>query len=640
MVLETSLAILTARVTTSRDVVVGRATPEGPVLLLRLEIDLLMSVSAVLARVSSGRRQAVDCPSAETLFVLRELPDVDESRDVEVFIEYGANLIDEAHIGQWTRMWEQLLREIADGPERSLRGLALMSCEDERELLAQGDRLSKAPLFVPVTRLIARAAAIYEAGTAVEYGDQRVTYRELSRQANHLAEGLSRYGVKRGDVVAVFIDRGIELVVAQLAVMAAAAVPLPIDPELPARRVDAMLAGSRARLVLSSDSGAIGVSNILPVLDVVTMLGDIPDSCTATLAVEEVTSDDASYVLFTSGSTGRPKGVVNTHGALANRLAWMQDTYQLTQSDSILYKTPISFDVSMWEWLWPLTAGACVVVAENGTQRDPVAIARDIRRHGVTLVHFVPSMLRHFTAQPEAADCPTLRQIICSGEELTPAAVDEALSIFPAVDNLYGPTEAAIDVTWWSCSHGDDKTPIGRPIPGVSLRVVDGAGGLVPVGVPGELLIGGIALARGYSSRPGRTASTFVADSWADGKRLYRTGDRVRWREPGVLEFLGRLDAQVKIRGVRVEPMEVEIVLGTFPGVLEGVVVVQIDDRKGPKLVAYVTGSVVLDDLRAYLRTRLPEVMVPHPIIGLDEMPRTASGKIDRARLSEVMTAP
>ena len=510
----------------------------------------------------------------------------------------------------------------------------VLTAAERTLLLAAGDRTGEAAPFVPVTDLIAEMAEHHGDDVAVEFGAARLAYRNLWRLALQLAGHLNAYGIRRGDVVAVQLDRSLELVVAQLAVLAHGAVLLPLDPEQLPQRVDAMLSDSGARLVLSGDAGPVGRVSQQPVLDVVTALSDTPDERTRVPRAEPLSPEDASYVLFTSGSTGRPKGVVNTHGGIANRIAWMQDTYRLTPDDHVLYKTPVSFDVAMWEWLWPLTVGARVVVADVGAQRDPVAIARTIRDHGVTITHFVPSMLRLFTAQPEARDCRTLRQIVCSGEEFTPVAVDEALEICSAVDNLYGPTEAAIDVTWWACRPGATTTPIGGPISGVRLRVVDERGELVPIGVPGELLVGGIALARGYVNRPGLTARAFIPDRWTDGARLYRTGDRVRWRELGVLEFLGRLDAQVKIRGVRVEPGEVEAVLSAIPGVLEGVVVVQQDERRGPQLAAFVTGSADPDTLRGNLRTALPEVMVPHEITRLDSMPRTPSGKIDRAGLA------
>lgn len=522
---------------------------------------------------------------------------------------------------------------------RTRTGFPALSDDERDVLLAAGDRTGEAAPFVPIIESIFAIAEGHGDEVAAEFRSEQLCYGDLRRLAQHLAGLLEGWDIRRGDVVAVLLERSLDLVIAQLAVVAYGAILLPLDPEHPPQRIDAMLSDARARLVLSGDAGPVGRTSLLPVLDVVAALAEAPAVPPPVPARDPLSPDDGSYTLFTSGSTGSPKGVINTHGGIANRIAWMQDTYRLTCEDRVLYKTPVSFDVAMWEWLWPLSAGARIVVADVGAQRDPVAIARTIRDHGVTVTHFVPSMLRPFTAQPEARECHTLRQIVCSGEELTPTAVDEALEICPAIDNLYGPTEAAIDVTRWACRAGAERTPIGRPISGVRLRVVDGDGELVPVGVPGELLIGGVALARGYVSRPGLTARAFVPDRWAEGARLYRTGDRVRWSEPGVLEFVGRLDTQVKIRGVRVEPGEVESVLGAIPGVVGSVVVVQQDEHRGPQLAAFVTGFVDLDALRGRLRAVLPEVMVPHQITRLEAMPRTPSGKIDRAGLARIVRA-
>ena len=668
LVLEAAFAVLVSRCSGSRDVVIGTPHVSSPQLIpLRLHLDPWASVDEALRQTratclagfaqhdrkledsvtdpSPGRVQdrhplfdlvfamsgaPVPYPPLDLIVSVRENGD---GRKMDVVLQYDADLFDETSITRLAAQWQRVLLSVANDPHLRVCDLELMSKEESQLLLAAGDRTAEQATFVPITALIAHAIVQHADEVAVELGDDQLTYRDLGRHARHLADKLGEYGVDRGDVVAVSVERSIALVIAQLAVLMHGAVLLPIDAEQPPRRIDAMLSDVQARLVLASDAGAIGLSNMLPVLDVVAELAGVPEAPVAASPPRELGPDDASYALFTSGSTGRPKGVVNTHGGIANRIAWMQDTYQLTRADRVLYKTPVTFDVAMWEWLWPLTVGAGVVVAESGAHTDPIALARAISEHGVTITHFVPSMLRLFVAQPEARSCGSLRQIVCSGEELTAVAVDEALRICPAVDNLYGPTEAAIDVTRWACGPGESRTPIGGPISGVCLRVVDETGGLVPVGVPGELLIGGVALARGYAFRPGLTGRAFIPDRWGDGRRLYRTGDRARWREPGVLEFLGRLDAQVKIRGVRVEPGEVESALGACPGVRECAVVVQVDEPRGPRLVAFVTGSAEPADLRGQLRTALPEIMVPTVIERIDAMPRTASGKIDRVDL-------
>lgn len=558
------------------------------------------------------------------------------SSELEATFHYDGVKFSRASIEHLAVQWRRLLVSMVDNPARLLRELEFLPVDDRRALLAAGDRTAEGAPYRAVTELIASRIRQLPDVVALEFGAQRLTYRELGHVTAHLAGKLRQYDLRRGDVVAVSIERGVDLVVAQLAVLMVGAALLPIDVEQPPRRVDAMLSDAHARLVLAGDSGAIGRANLLPVLDVVTVLTDASACrCTDGLVAYPVGPQDSAYAAFTSGSTGRPKGAVNTHAGIANRIAWMQSRYRLTPTDRVLFKTPVAFDVAMWEWLWPLTAGARVIIAEPGIHRDPAALGRSIRTHGVTMIHFIPSMLRLFAAEPQARNCgSSLRQIVCSGEELTASIVEEALRICPSVDNLYGPTEAAIDVTSWVCGPGEVRVPIGGPISGVCLRVVDETLGLVPIGVAGELLIGGVALAHGYVSRPALTSQAFIADPWGSGKRLYRTGDRVQWREPGVLEFLGRIDAQVKIRGVRVEPGEVERVLGAFPRVTECAIVVHTDDCRGTHLVAFVAGAPSPTELRGHLRQVLPEAMVPAVFHQMESLPRTASGKIDRPGLT------
>ncbi|MGC7096209.1 amino acid adenylation domain-containing protein [Amycolatopsis lurida] len=350
---------------------------------------------------------------------------------------------------------------------------------------------------------------------------------------------------------------------------------------------------------------------------------EAPDA-EATLPV--VAPDQAAYVIYTSGSTGRPKGVVVSHRSIVNRLRWMQDEYGLTRDDRVLQKTPSSFDVSVWEFFWPMIVGAGLVMARPGGHRDPHYLAEAIQRYGVTTVHFVPSMLQAFV--PEASGCTGLRRVICSGEALSASLRDEFVRVLPGVGlhNLYGPTEAAVDVTAAEVTAG--PVTIGGPILNTRVYVLDGWLRPVPVGAPGELYLAGVQLARGYLGRPGLTATRFVADPFGEG-RLYRTGDVVRWSAAGQLEYLGRSDDQVKIRGFRIELGEIEAVLDQHPEVSRSVVVAREDQPGVKRLVAYVVGTVT----QAYLAERLPEHMVPAAIVELEEIPLNPSGKVDRKQL-------
>ena len=339
-------------------------------------------------------------------------------------------------------------------------------------------------------------------------------------------------------------------------------------------------------------------------------------------------------MLYTSGSTGRPKGVVVPHEGIANRLAWMQDAYRLTPDDRVLQKTPAGFDVSVWEFLWPLLNGATLVVARPDGHRDPGYLARLIAEERVTTVHFVPSMLRTFLDEPASAACTSLTRVICSGEALPAELAARCLATLEGarLHNLYGPTEASVDVTAWRCD-GGDTVPIGRPVWNTRAYVLDSALQPVPVGVTGELYLGGRQLARGYLAQPARTAERFVADPYGPpGARLFRTGDLARLRHDGALEYAGRVDDQVKLRGQRIEPGEVAAVLERHPAVRHAEVVLRAD-----RLVGYVVPAPGEDAdpaaLRKHAAVHLPDVMVPSHVVVLDRFPLTPNGKLDRRAL-------
>ncbi|WP_147124147.1 amino acid adenylation domain-containing protein, partial [Nocardia neocaledoniensis] len=346
-----------------------------------------------------------------------------------------------------------------------------------------------------------------------------------------------------------------------------------------------------------------------------------------------------AYVIFTSGSTGLPKGVAVEHAAIVNRLVWMQQTYRLHGVDVVLQKTPVTFDVSVWEFFWPLQIGATLLLAEPDGHRDPGYLRRVIAEYGVTVAHFVPSMLEAFLAQQEIAERTSLRLVFASGEAL-PAASAQRLRLLTGarLHNLYGPTEAAVDVTFHEVNDADRTTvPIGAPVFNTRLHVLDSRLRPVPVGAPGELYLSGVQLARGYVARPELTAGRFVADPNARGERMYRTGDLVRWTTNGELEYLGRTDFQVKLRGLRIELGEIEAVLEGVEGAARAVVVVRDDAGVGEQLVAYVVesepGAVAVARLRESALRALPAYMVPAAFVLLDALPVNASGKLDRKAL-------
>jgi amino acid adenylation domain-containing protein len=349
--------------------------------------------------------------------------------------------------------------------------------------------------------------------------------------------------------------------------------------------------------------------------------------------------ENLAYVIYTSGSTGQPKGAGNRHAALTNRLQWMQEAYGLDVSDSVLQKTPFSFDVSVWEFFWPLMTGARLVVAAPGDHRDPARLVSLINAEQVTTLHFVPSMLQAFLQDPTVATCHTLHRIVCSGEALPVDAQQQVFAKLPQAGlyNLYGPTEAAIDVTHWTCiNEGRDAVPIGRPIANLGCYILDGNFEPAPVGVLGELYLGGVGLARGYHRRPALTAERFIANPFVNGERLYRTGDLARYRDDGVIEYAGRIDHQVKLRGLRIELGEIEARLLEHEWVREAAVLA-VD---GKYLVGYLVLQNAADDWRdvlsAHLAQHLPDYMVPALWMLLEQMPLSPNGKLDRKALPKV----
>jgi amino acid adenylation domain-containing protein len=359
----------------------------------------------------------------------------------------------------------------------------------------------------------------------------------------------------------------------------------------------------------------------------------------AASANAEPAADSLAYMIYTSGSTGRPKGALNTHRAICNRLLWMQDEYRLTATDAVLQKTPFSFDVSVWEFFWPLITGARLVIAAPGGHRDAGYLAETIAREQITVLHFVPSMLRIFLEQPALEErCRSLRHVICSGEALPYELQERFFSRLSCeLHNLYGPTEAAVDVTFWKCRRGDARkiVPIGRPIANTQTYILDEQLQPIAIGAEGELHLGGVQIGRGYHGRPELTAEKFIADpfSTSPGARLYKTGDLARWLPDGNIEFLGRIDHQVKLRGFRVELGEIESLLMTHGSVRQAVVVCREE-----KLVAYLEADAAqcsADELRQLLAKQLPDYMVPSRFVWLDALPLSPNGKVDRSALPE-----
>lgn len=543
-------------------------------------------------------------------------------------------------IARIARHFETLLTAMAEAPQARLSALPMMEAAERAVVVAGWNATARAyPTDRTVPELIAAQAARTPEAIAVRADAGTLTYAALLARANQVAQTLRAQGVGPETLVGIAMARSLDLVVGLLGILQAGAAYVPLDPTYPAERLAFMLADSQLAALLTHEAliTPLGFAGYTLCLD-----RDEPTITRqpTTAPPSRFTAAQLAYTIYTSGSTGQPKGAGNTHGGLRNRLQWMQEAYPLSVTDRVLQKTPISFDVSVWEFFWPLLAGAELVLAAPEEHKNPAALIARIVSAGVTTVHFVPPLLQAFLDSPGVARCASLRQIICSGEVLPAALPPRVTAQLPAVrlHNLYGPTEAAIDVTAWTCPQTSaiSTVPIGRPIANTQIYVLDPQGQPAPVGVPGELYIGGVAVARGYHRRPGLTAERFVPDPFSAfaGQRLYRTGDRVRFRADGALEYLGRLDHQVKIRGFRIELGEIEETLRQQPGVREAVVVARTEASGTTRLVAYVTvapaavAEVVI--LRQGLARRLPEYMVPAVIVPLAQLPLSPNGKVDR----------
>ncbi|HEU0297989.1 MAG TPA: amino acid adenylation domain-containing protein, partial [Longimicrobium sp.] len=569
---------------------------------------------------------------------------------IEGGLEYATALFDHATAQRYAGYLLCVLREMAADADRPVDALELLS-EAERAQVVEGwnatDAAYPAHLCIhhPFEAQVERAPD----AVAVTFDDDALTYAELNARANRLAHHLAALGVGPDVRVGLCLERGAEMVVALLATLKAGGAYVPLDPDAPQDRLRAMLEDSAPAVLLTQAALAGHFDHIsIPVLSLDADAVEWADRPSSNPVVEGLTPDHLAYVIYTSGSTGTPKGVMNAHRGVVNRLDWMERASRLGPDEAVLQKTPYTFDVSVWEFFWPLMVGARLVMARPGGHRDPLYLVETIRRESITTLHFVPSMLRAFLDAEGVEACASLRRVVCSGEALPAALVRRFHERLPSAElyNLYGPTEAAVDVTAWRCgADAGDVVPIGWPMANVRIYLLDGRMAPVPAGVAGELYIGGIQVARGYLRRAALTAERFVPDPFAvePGARLYRTGDLARWTEfthalthsrTHALEYLGRNDFQVKVRGFRIEPGEIEARLVEHPSVREAVVLARADASGDTRLIAYVVGDDAdAEVLRAHLAARLPEYMVPGAFVRLDALPLTSSGKLDRKAL-------
>nr|WP_326928846.1 non-ribosomal peptide synthetase [Burkholderia pseudomallei] len=584
--------------------------------------------------------------------------------DIVGHLNYASALFDESTVRRYVTYWCRLLEGMTAGSANvSVARLPLLDEAERKQVVYEWNATERDyPIEQCIHQLFEAQVDRKPEAIALTFEGQRLSYAELNARANRLAHYLQARGVGPDRLVALCAERGIEMVVGLLAILKAGGAYVPLDPSHPPERLRRMLDDTNPVAVLVDDIGADALasfeSHVAARSPRVHLSRDIAQWRACSPANPPTPRERAArrlaYVIYTSGSSGEPKGVMNEHRGVVNRLWWMQQTYALDERDAVLQKTPFSFDVSVWEFFWPLMSGARLVIAKPEGHKDPAYLSELIDRERVTTLHFVPSMLQAFLEDEGAArGCGSVKRVMCSGEALPPSLVKRFYRCLPdaRLHNLYGPTEAAVDVTAWACDaeEGGASVPIGRPIANTRIYVLDGYGQPVPRGVAGELYIGGVQVARGYLNRPELTRERFVDDPFVAGGRLYKTGDLARWRTDGSLEYLGRNDFQVKIRGFRIELGEIEAQLARVAGVREAVVLAReaAPDTKrhaasnensasnsGEKrLVAYYTGDADVVALRAQAAQHLPSYMVPSAYVRLDAWPLTPNGKLDRHAL-------
>ena len=571
---------------------------------------------------------------------------------LEGVLEYRTDLFDAATVRRLASHLEVLLAAACGDDAARVSELPLLAPAERAQLVREwNDTAAELAPDLCLDRLLAAQAARTPERTAVEQDGERLSYRELAARAEALAGRLAALGIGPERIAGICLERSPALVVAMLAVLAAGGAYLPLDPSYPDERLRFMLAdcGAAALLTTAALAARLGYAGPVVALD-----DPAPAPPAAahparpTRPRRRALPGNLAYVLYTSGSTGVPKGAMIPHAAIVNHMLWMQRRYPLAPGDAVLQKTPVSFDASVWEFYAPLLAGARLVLAPPGAHRDPALLAAEVRRRAVTVLQVVPTLLELLVAEPGFAECRSLRRVYCGGEALTMAL---AARFFARLDaelvNVYGPTETTIHASSWASRAATlaGATAIGVPIANAVARVLDRLGAPLPIGVPGALHVGGANLGRGYHARPDWTAERFVPDPFAaaPGSRLYATGDLARLLPDGRLEFLGRADHQVKLRGVRIELGEIEAQLAAAGGVRQAAVALHAAAGE-PELVAWVVpdsqAPPAAADLRQRLAAVLPAAAVPARFVFLERLPLLPNGKLDRRALPAPAAAP
>jgi amino acid adenylation domain-containing protein len=559
---------------------------------------------------------------------------------IDVWLDYNTHLFEEKTICQMANHLQTLLSGIVANPQQHLSDLPLLTEPERQSLLFNwNSTVTNYPHDKCIHELFEAQVGKTPDAIAVVFENQQLTYRELNQRANQLAHYLQNLGVKPEVLVGICVERSLDMVIGLLGILKAGGAYVPLDPSYPTERLAYMLEDSQPGVLLTQQYLLESLPTYKAQVICIDSDWELITNESTENPVSNIKTDNLAYVIYTSGSTGKPKGAMNTHSGVCNRLLWIQDTYHLTATDTILQKTPFSFDVSVWEFFWTLITGARLVLAQPEGHRDTSYLLNLILQQQITTLHFVPSMLQVFLEAEDLGKCHSLVRVIASGEAL-PAQLQQRFfnRLDAQLHNLYGPTETAIDVTFWQCKKdsitNQNTVPIGQPIANTQIYLLDKYFNPVPMGVTGEVYIGGVGVGRGYLNRPDLTAEKFIPNPFSkQTERLYRTGDKARYLANGEIEYIGRIDNQVKVRGLRIELGEIEAIISQYPVVRETVVIVSEESR----IVAYVVPqkeqTLVIPELRSFLESKLPNYMIPAVFVTLEALPLTPNGKVNRKAL-------
>ncbi|MEM1393821.1 MAG: amino acid adenylation domain-containing protein [Cyanobacteria bacterium P01_H01_bin.150] len=558
-------------------------------------------------------------------------------------LHYNANLFEAATIKRMAGHFHNLLKEITSNPKLRLSELRLLTESEQHQLLEEWNNTQvDYAQDKCIHELFEAQVEKTPLSVAVVFEDQQLTYLELNSKANQLAHHLRSLGVKPEVLVGICVERSLDMVIGLLAILKAGGAYVPLDPNYPQERLAYMLEDSQPSLLLTQQYLLESLpSHQAQVICIDSEWEQIVSESTENPA-SNTTIDNLAYIIYTSGSTGKPKGAMLPHRAICNHMFWMQSKFPLTQTDKVLQKTPFSFDASVWEFYAPLLVGAQLIMAQPRGHQDSDYLVQTIIKQHITIVQLVPSLLQILLAHDGIENCQSIKRVFCGGEPI-PIVLREYFfaKLNAQLHNLYGPTETCIDVISWTCNRGINQqvVPIGRPIDNIQIYLLDKYLNPVPIGVTGEVYIGGVGVARCYLNRPDLSAEKFIPNPFStEATRLYKTGDLARYLPSGDIEYIGRIDNQVKVRGFRIELGEIEAVVSEHPAVREAVVLVREDSLDFQRIVAYVVPqkeqTLVISELRSFLESKLPNYMLPAAFVTLEALPLTPNGKVDRKALS------